>query len=318
MSEADEKQRNFVPQLDAVLEALADEVEGWADGLGIELTYTDPVLDEQGENEWALRLRKATDWARRTVVSLLTAQRKTDLLADLKHRVDELLTAADAYEQRLEAMEDQRRVHVEGIVARYRKMHGDEDPNAIRLMGLCQGIKRVWTFGFDGGELETPDEFAEAIDRSWLEEDGAKRKAHAEMQRHARELAEHLRLMAGAEAQAAAQQAPAAEKPAAQETGAAESKPETKKRGKRGPKRLSLKQAWRYLTVLQEWAGIQERNQKLLQRDRVRKIQVAEEQKITVQELDAMLGWYAKHRGSGLFPDDPRTLSKGELQQWFE
>jgi len=93
---------------------------------------------------------------------------------------------------------------------------------------------------------------------------------------------------------------------------------EDKKRGKRGPKRLSLKQAWRYLTVLQEWAGIQERNQKLLQRDRVRKIQVAEKHKITVQELDAMLGWYAKHRASGLFPNDPRTLSKGELGQWFE
>ena len=243
MSEADEKQTNFVPQLDAVLEALADEIDGWADGLGIELTYTDPVLDERGENEWAARLRKSTDWARRTAVSLLTAQGKTDLLVDVKHRVDEVLAAADAYEQRLEAMEDQRRVHVEGIVARYRKMHGDEDPDAARLAGLCQGIKRVWTFGFDASEMETPDEFAEAIDRAWLEEDGAKRKAQAEMQRHARELAEHLRLLASAEAQMAAQQAPPAEKPAAQEAGAAESKPVDKKRGKRGPPRMPLKQA---------------------------------------------------------------------------
>lgn len=99
---------------------------------------------------------------------------------------------------------------------------------------------------------------------------------------------------------------------------AVKSKPEAKKRGKRGPKRLSLKEAWRYVTVLQEWTGIQERNQKLAQRDRVRKVQVAEKHDITVRELDAMLGWYAKHRGQGLFPDDPRTLSKGELQKWFE
>ncbi len=94
--------------------------------------------------------------------------------------------------------------------------------------------------------------------------------------------------------------------------------PPKTRRGKRGPKRLSLKEAWRYLTVLQAWSGIQERNQKLSMRDRVRKVQVAEKHNITVRELDAMLGWYAKHRGQGLFPDDPRTLSMGELQQWFE
>ena len=63
---------------------------------------------------------------------------------------------------------------------------------------------------------------------------------------------------------------------------------------------------------------IYERNQKLSMRDRVRKIQLAVQHDITVRELDAMLGWYAKHRGQGRFPNDPRTLSKGELMQWFE
>jgi hypothetical protein len=99
---------------------------------------------------------------------------------------------------------------------------------------------------------------------------------------------------------------------------ATKSKSENKKRGKRGPKTMPLKQAWRYLTVLQEWAGIQEHNEKRRQRDRVRKVQVAEKHKITVQELDAMLGWYAKHKKSGKFPEDPRTLSRDELNQWFE
>lgn len=318
MSEADEKQTKFVPQMDAVFETLADEVEGWAAHLGVAVEYTDAAIGESGRHEWAAGLRKQVDWAVRTAGTLLAARGMANLAEDLGRRVEQLCAAAERYEQRLEALEDQRRVHVEGIVAQYRQAFGNEDPDAAQLMRLCRGIDRVWTLDVEDQAPDTPEAFAEAIDRAWFEEDGAKRRAQAEMQRHARELAEHLRLMAGAEAQVAAQESPAAENPAAQETGAAESKPESKKRGKRGPKRLSLEEAWRYLTVLQEWAGIQERNQKLPQRDRVRKVQVAENHGTTVQELDAMLGWYAKHRRQGLFPDDPRTLSKGELGQWFE
>jgi len=308
MSERSAKPTPFVPQLGAVLDALADEIEAWAGGLGIELMYTDPVLDERGKNEWAAQLRQSTDWARRTAVSLLTAQGTTDLMTDLRSRTDELLAAADAYEQRLEAMEDQRRVHIEGIVARYRQTSGDEDPDAIQLMRLCRGTDRIWTMGLDDRSPETPEEFAESIDRAWFQEDGAKRRARAQMQRCARELAEHLRLLAGAEPQGAA----------AQQAAATQGKAENKKRGKRGPNRMPLKQAWRYLTVVQEWRGIQERNEKLPMRDRVQKVQVAEQHGITFLELEAMLGWYAKHRRQGLFPDDPRTLSMGELQKWFE
>lgn len=303
-----ERQENSLPQLDAVLEALADEIVGWVDGLGIELTYTDPVLDEKGENEWATRLRKTTDWARRTAVSLLTARGMRDLIHDLNHRMDELLAAADAYEQRLAAMEDQRRVHVEGIVSRYRKIYGEEDPDAVRLWRLCRGMKRVWTLGFDASEMQAPAEFAEAIDRTWLEEDGAKRNAQVEMQGQARELAEHLRLLARAETQIAAARQPAHAEIAASEKG----------RGKRGPDRMPLKQAWEYLGVVQEWAAIRERNLDLPTRDRYRKVQLAEKHGITPKELDAMLGWYAKHRRENRFPDDPRTLSKGELEEWFE
>jgi len=46
-----------IPSLSAVLEALADAVEGWADELGIELTYTDPAIEETGRNNWAYHLR---------------------------------------------------------------------------------------------------------------------------------------------------------------------------------------------------------------------------------------------------------------------
>lgn len=106
---------------------------------------------------------------------------------------------------------------------------------------------------------------------------------------------------------------------ALQETGAGEvTVKKTKDRSsRRGPARMPLKGAWRYLTIVQEWAGIRERNQKLSMRDRYQKVQLAEKHGITTKELNAMLGWYAKHKREKRFPDDPRTVSKGELAKWF-
>lgn len=198
--QSNEESVNFVPQMDVVLESLADEIGGWAAGLGIELTYMDPVLEEGGRHEWAARLRQESDWALRTAETLLTGRGKDDLAEDLRRRMEELCTAAGGYEQRLEAMEGQRRVHVEGIVSRYRQAFGDGDPEATQLGQLCQGINRVWTFGFDDSELDIPEDFAEAIDRAWFEEDGAKRRDQAEMKRRAGALGEHVRLLAGMEA----------------------------------------------------------------------------------------------------------------------
>lgn len=199
MSQADDHARHFVPQLDAVLETLADEVEGWAAHLGVAVEYTDAAIGESGRHEWAAGLRKQIDWSVRTAGTLLAARGKAELAEELKRRVEELCAAAEGYEQRLEALEDQRRVHVEGIVARYRQAYGDEDPEAVRLMRLCQGIDRVWTLEVQDQAPEMPEEFAEAIDRAWFEEDGAKRRSQAEMKRLAGELVEHLRLLAGLE-----------------------------------------------------------------------------------------------------------------------
>ena len=89
-------------------------------------------------------------------------------------------------------------------------------------------------------------------------------------------------------------------------------------KGKRGPDRLPLAEAWRYMTVVQEWATIQERNQKRRMEDRYRKVQLAEDHGITVKEVDRMLGWYARQVRELGFPKDPRMISKGELRQWFE
>jgi hypothetical protein len=197
-----ENPSDFIPQLDAVLESLAEEIEGWAAHLGVAVEYADPVLGEGGRHEWAVGLRKQVDWAVRTTGTLLAARDKVDLAEDLRRRVEELCAAAEGYEQRLEALEDQRRVHVEGIVARYRQAYGDEDPDAVRLMRLCQGIDRVWTLEVQDQAPEMPEEFAEAIDRAWFEE---------EMQRRAGELAEHVRLLAGLETGQASGIAAAAE-----------------------------------------------------------------------------------------------------------
>jgi len=196
----DDSSKRHVPPLDAVYESLAEEIEGWAKGLGTQTEYFDPVLEEGGRHEWAASLRRSTDWSVRTALSLLSARGGTSQADDLKRRMEALYEAAEGYEQRLDALEDQRRVHVEGLLAQYRKGFGDEDPGGARLGQLCQGPNRLWTLRADGHSPETPEEFAEAIDRVWFDEDGAKRRAQAEVKRQAMDLVEHFQLLAAVEA----------------------------------------------------------------------------------------------------------------------
>ncbi len=200
MNQIEDRAGNFVPKLDAVYEALIDEIKGWADTLGIETEFYNSLIEEGGRHAWADSLRSC-DWAKRTAVSLLTAQGKTNQADDLNRRMEKLFESADAYEQKLDALEDQRKAHVDGIVARYRKAFGDEDPEVTRLWHLCKGIQRIWTFRLDNSLLETPEDFAEAIDHAFFDEDGAKRRALAEMKRLALEMVEHLQLLAGIEAE---------------------------------------------------------------------------------------------------------------------
>lgn len=198
MAESDHQHET--PALDAVYEHLAEEVSGWANTLGTDTTYTDPVLDESGSNEWAASLRQSCDWALRTAESLLVARGQASQAEDLVRRVKALFDAAEGYEQRLDAMEDQSRVRIERITAQYRQVFGDDDPDAIQLGRLCQGTRRVWTLALDDDPPETPEQFAEAVDRALYEEQGAKGRAKAEMQRLAHKLVEHLRLLEGIEA----------------------------------------------------------------------------------------------------------------------
>ncbi len=196
----DSDHQHQTPALDTVYEHLADEIEGWANMLGTDTTYTDPILEEIGSNEWAASLRKSSDWALRTAETLLAARGQSSRAEDLTLRAKALFDAAEAYEQRLDAMEDQCRVRIEGVTARYRRVFADDDPDAIQLGRLCQGIQRVWSLTLNDRSPETPKQFAEAIDRALFEEHGAKARAKAEIQRLANELVEHLRLLASIEA----------------------------------------------------------------------------------------------------------------------
>lgn len=305
MSGGGDKSSQFVPDLSAVFQELSESLRGWANALGIEADCYDDRIQEGGSNAWGDQLQKATDGGMKTAVSLLTACGQLDVAADLRQRFEELYTQGQGYQQRLEAMEDQRRVHVDGLVAQYRQAF-DDDPGEARLWALCKGPQRAWTLRMGGkNPLETPAQFAEAIDKASWEQQGGKLKAQAEMKRAALDMAEHIELLAAvAQAGQARQQD--------------QTKQEMPKRGKRGPARMPLTEAWRYLTIVQEWAGIQESNRKLPLRDRVQKVQLAEKHDITTRELDAMLAWYAKHLREGRFPKNPRTLSRGELEKWFE
>jgi hypothetical protein len=304
MSAEGNKSKRFVPDLGAILQELSESIKGWAKSLGIEADYYDDRIQEGGSNAWGDQLQKATQGDMKTAVSLLTARGQVDVATDIQRRFEALYERGQAYQQRLEAMEDQRRVHVEGLIAQYRRKFHD-DPGQARLAALCQGPQRAWTFRLGENPLETPEEFAEAIDKAFWEGEGGKLRAQAEMKRAALDLAKHVELLA-----AVAQ--------AGQPRQEDQTKQEMPKRGKRGPARMPLAEAWRYLTIVQEWASIQESNRKLPLRDRVQKVQLAEKHKITVQEVDAMLAWYAKHLREGRFPKDPRTLSRGELEKWFE
>jgi hypothetical protein len=88
-------------------------------------------------------------------------------------------------------------------------------------------------------------------------------------------------------------------------------------KGSRGPDRMSLDEAWEYLTTVQGWYTVQQRNKPRRLDNRIRKVQFAEQEGITVADLNARLAWYRKYRAQKAFPGDPRTVSKGELEKLF-
>lgn len=186
-----------VPDVAAFLEQLAEELTGWADHLGIEADYYDSRLEEGGSNDWGRALRDSIERKLlNPVVSALVAGGRTDLASDLRGRFDTIFADAQGYQDRLEAMEDQRRVHVEGLTARYRQAFPD-DEHAARLWRLCQGPERVFTlWSEDGNPLDTPEQYAQAIDEAIRDELWGKQKARSEIQRRAHDVVEHLKIIA--------------------------------------------------------------------------------------------------------------------------
>ena len=186
-----------VPNVAAFLEQLAEELTGWADHLGIGAAYYDSRLEEGGSNDWGRALRDSIERKLlNPVVSALVAGGRTDMARDLRGRFDTIFADAQGYQDRLEALEDQRRVHVEGLTARYRQAF-PEDEHAARLWRLCQGPERVFTlWSEDGNPLDTPEQYAQAIDEAMRDELWGKQKARSEIQRRATDLAEHLKIIA--------------------------------------------------------------------------------------------------------------------------
>lgn len=186
-----------VPDVAAFLEQLAEELAGWADHLGIEADYYDSRIEEGDSNDWGRALRDSIERKLlNPVVSALVAGGRTDLASDLRGRFDTIFADAQGYQDRLEAMEDLRRVHVEGLTARYRQAFPD-DEHAARLWGLCRGPDRTFTlWGEDGNPLDTPEQYAHAIDEAMRDERWGKQKAQFEIQRRATDLAEHLKIIA--------------------------------------------------------------------------------------------------------------------------
>lgn len=100
---------------------------------------------------------------------------------------------------------------------------------------------------------------------------------------------------------------------------AAEAKGSDKeKRAKPGPDRMSAKDAWRRVTIVQAWAAVQKDNRSKRESDRRSRRSFATEHGITPKELDAILSWYGNYRRQKTFPKDPLSLSKGEVMELFE
>jgi len=181
----------------AFLDQLAEELTGWADHLGTEAHYYNSRIEEGGSNEWGHVLRdeierKLLD----PVLSALVTCGRADLAGDLGSRFDAFFADAQGYQDRLEALEDQRRVHVEGLTTRYRQAF-PEDEHATRLWELCRGPERTFAlWGEDGNALDTPEQFAEAIDKAMRDELWGKQRVRAEVQWLAKDLAEHVSIIA--------------------------------------------------------------------------------------------------------------------------
>jgi hypothetical protein len=171
----------------------------WADSLGLQSEYC--WCEERGSNDWGGVLRQSTEDTLKTTLSLLTAGSRIDLAKDLGQRFEQLYAQGDGYQQRLEALEDEQQVHVDALAAQYRQKFR-EDAAEAELWAKCRGVQRTWTFWAEGNPLETVEQFAEAIDKAFWDEQGGKLKARVQVRQAAVDLADHLDVLAAVAAPA--------------------------------------------------------------------------------------------------------------------
>lgn len=86
---------------------------------------------------------------------------------------------------------------------------------------------------------------------------------------------------------------------------------------RRGPLRLPFKAALGYVEILRKWAAVKEADKGKTKRESISRLQFAQRNNITVQDLKRAQSWYQTHRHSDGFPEDPRDLSEEQLRESF-
>jgi hypothetical protein len=86
---------------------------------------------------------------------------------------------------------------------------------------------------------------------------------------------------------------------------------------RRGPARLPLKDAQRYVRILRKWAKVQEENEGKTNAQRTTKEEFAGANGTTEPIVRRMQSWYRNQRNAHGFPRDPRNLTDEELAKHF-
>lgn len=162
----------------------------WAETLTTDIIVeTGP--DDMGPPEHDWHLHNAVDDMFRNLLSILEVTRGPEQAEALRRRVDRLFDESATYDTLPAKFSEEGNIKTEKIVDEYKSKFGD---TAI-LYEKCQGPGRVFRlrWGRPGGRKRTTvEDYAEEIDRLLWEETRDKNKARCEMQKVARDLAEHL------------------------------------------------------------------------------------------------------------------------------
>jgi hypothetical protein len=182
-----------LPDLPSLLYQLQESLSEWAAGLGMNSTYSDPVREESGFNDFAHGLRRSTEENLRLAISILEVTKGVEAGRALEDRFRGLYAKADAYDKLLEELEEQSKTKIRQLEADFTAKFGD----VTMLWRAYRGPDRAFTISIDEWQnkeprLQSVEDYAQAGDRAIGNERYEKRRAHYDMQKAATDLAEHL------------------------------------------------------------------------------------------------------------------------------